>query len=141
MGCIYIVCIAIIIGAGTYTLSSRVVPHDVRRRGLAQENPCPGDTVEFTCTRSESSAAIVRWIADETPLYTFLIPDDLTTSPYPSHMPGFTGALINETTLTLSINLTATVSVTVVNGTRVVCGNAGRNVSQILSIIGNQRSQ
>ena len=117
-------------------MSSRVVPHDVRRQGLAQEDPCPGDTVEFTCTRSESSAAIVRWSAGETPLYTFLIPGDLTRGPYRSHMPGLRGSLINETTLMLSINLTASVSVA--NGTRVVCGDVERNVSQPLSIIGNQ---
>ena len=114
----------------------RVIPHDVRRQYLNQENPCPEDIVELTCIRSESSPAAVRWTADETRLYTFGIPSDIgTPSANQSSRIGLIGVIINETTLTLLAHLK---NAPFVNNTRLTCGEIGGNSSSplILSIFG-----
>ena len=126
------------IGTGTYTLTSRVIPHEVRRQGLNQEDPCPGDMVEFTCTRSESSNAAVAWTADGEPLYDFVIPRDIGTSrANQSSLPGITGILINETTLKLFVDL-ATLN-SGINGSGIACEDVvSRSLSEIktMQVIG-----
>ena len=128
------------VGAGTYSISSRVIPHEVRRQTLGQENPCPGDMVEFTCIRSESTQAIVRWTADGNVLYAFFIPDYIGTSNANlSNIPGFIGILINSTLFTLLVDLNTS---NTVNGSQVACdevdGNSSKSIS--LSIIGKPHS-
>ena len=76
----------------------------------------------FTCIRSDSSEAAVRWTADGAPLYTFGIPSDIGT-PRASQNAGFAGiiaVLIDATTFTLSVDLAT--SVNIINGTQVACG-------------------
>ena len=124
------------VGASTYNLSSKVIPIEVRRQGLGQENPCPGDAIELTCIRSESSPAAVRWIANGTTLYTFGIPSDIGTQlANQSSRVGLIGVIINETTLTLLADLK---NAPFVNNTRLTCGEIGGNSSPpiILSIFG-----
>ena len=118
--------------AATFTITSQVIPQEVRRQGLNQENPCTEDMVEFTCTRSESLGDM-RWSANGETLYTFLIPDDInTTNARRSSILGVTGVIINETVLTLLVDLS--ISTKIVNGSEVECG--GRNsASQSASVI------
>ena len=111
-------------GVGTYMVTSRVIPHEVRRQGFVQENPCPGDMVEFTCTRSESSPAAVRWTVDGVVLYTYFIPSDINTaSANQSSIPGLIGVLVNETKLTLIVDLNT--SIRIINNTGIACGEIG----------------
>ena len=105
---------------------------------VVQEDPCPGDMVEFTCTRSESSNAVVEWTADREPLYDFVIPRDIGTSrANQSSLPGITGILINETKLKLFVDLATSNSV--INGSGIACGNSISGASSqrvTLQIIG-----
>ena len=103
-------------------MTSRVIPHELRRQSLIQENPCPGDMVEFTCTRSESSPAAVRWNADGVPLYTYFIPQDINNANQ-SNIPGLIGVLVNETKLTLLVDLNT--STRIINNTGITCGEIG----------------
>ena len=123
--CNYINCSSInvhFLGAGTYTVSSRVFPSEVIRQGIGQDNPCPGDRVVFTCTRSESSPTAVRWTANGTPLYTFGIPSDLGTprANQDAGFPGLVGTLVDATMFTLLVDLT--LATDIINGTAVACG-------------------
>ena len=138
---IYDLTTSTLLGDGIYSLSLRVMPCGVRLQHISQENPCPGDLVELTCIRSESSPAAVRWTADGEPLYTFGIPMDIgTPNANHSHIVGLIGVIINETTLTLMADLK---NATFMNGTKVICGDIIRgNSSQpiIFSIIGKHLS-
>ena len=114
-------------------MTSRVIPHEVRRQGLDQENPCPGDMVEFTCTRSEASPAAVRWTADEMPLYTHFIPQDINSANQ-SSIPGLIGVLVNETKLTLLVDLNT--STRIINNTGITCGEVLRDItSQTINLM------
>ena len=114
-------------------MTSRVIPHEVRRQGLDQENPCPGDMVEFTCTRSESSPATVRWNTDGVVLYAFFIPEDINTAnANQSSIPGLIGVLVNETKLTLLVDLNSSTRIT--NNTGITCGERGIT-SQTINLI------
>ena len=115
-----------------------MIPHEVKRQGLNQENPCPGDMVEFICTRSESSVTSVRWIADESILYSFSIPRDIgTTNANQSSVTGITGVIMNNTTLKLLVDLT--LSTRIINSSEIKCEDAISGVSSqsiMLHIIG-----
>ena len=119
--------------AATFTITSQVIPQEARRQGLNQENPCTEDMVQFTCTRSESLGDM-RWSANGETLYTFLIPDDInTTNARRSSILGVTGVIINETTLTLLVDLS--ISTKIVNGSEVECGRRRSSASQSASVI------
>ena len=131
-----------IVGAGTYTVSSRVFPSETKRQGISQNNPCPGDTVVFTCTRSEGSPAVVRWTANGIPLYTFGIPSDIGTprASQNAGFPGLVGTLVDSDMLTLLVDLS--ISSDVVNGTAIACGEVTTGItgpSFILLIIGKKK--
>ena len=83
----------------------------------------------FTCTRSESSPAAVRWTANGTPLYTFGIPSDLGTprASQDAGFPGLVGVLIDATTFSLSVDLVTAVDI--INGTQVGCGEVVNDIS------------
>ena len=112
-----------------------MIPHEVRRQGLNQGKPCPGDMVEFTCTRSESSAATIRWTVDGVALYTFGIPDDIASAnANQSTILGLTAIILNATTLKLLVDLSTTITSGITNSTGVVCGEIGGNSSQTLAL-------
>ena len=124
-----------------YSISSQVIPHEVRRQGLNQENPCPGDKVEFTCTRSETTPVGIRWIANEIPLYAFGIPVDIggPNANQSQGFPGISAILVNNTTVKLFVDLNC--SSIVGNGTtlRVTCESipgSQSSANQTLTIIG-----
>ena len=129
-------------GAGTYTVSSRVIPAEAKRQGLGQESPCPGDRVVFSCVRNDSSGAAVRWTANGTPLYTFGIPVDIgTPAATQTGFVGLIGTLVNSTLFTLTVDLTT--STMIQNGTGVACGEVvtGTNSQTLnLFIIGKTQS-
>ena len=110
-----------------------MISHEARHRGLQQENICPGDVVEFTCKRSESSPSTVRWFADGVSIYTFVIPHDIG-SPDANQTSNFgiIGVLVNQTTLTLRVNSNSANAIT--NGTLVACGERGGSTSQSISV-------
>ena len=110
-----------------------MIPSETRRQGLAQENPCPGDTVLFTCTVS-SSTETVRWSLDGTQLYTFLNPAEINRTESSN---GLTGSLVNATTITLLVDLSATLDAEVTNGTVIGCEEVGgTTTTETLTIIG-----
>ena len=116
-------------------MSSKIIPAEAKRQGLGQINPCPGDRVVFTCTRSEPSPAAVRWLANDLALYTFDIPNDIggPRANQNTGFPGLIGTLVNETMFTLTADLTTTVNI--INGTSVVCGELVTNIkSQPLNL-------
>ena len=119
------------VGAGSYTISSRVFTSEAKRQGIRQDNPCPGDRVVFTCIRNETSEEriAVRWTANGTPLYTFGIPTDIGTprANQDAGFPGLIGVLIDARTFTLSVDLST--SVDIINGTQVGCGEVLNDVS------------
>ena len=127
-------------GAGTYTVSSRVIPAEAKRQGLGQQYPCPGDRIVFTCLRNDSSDAAVRWTANGIPLYTFGIPRDIgTPAATQTGFPGLIGTLVNQTVFTLTVDLTT--SMNIQNGTGVACGEVVSGTTSgtmNLFIIGNQ---
>ena len=128
-------------GAGTYTVSSEVIPAEAKRKGLGQQSPCPGDVIVFTCLRSEPSQAAVRWTADGLALYTFGIPIDIGT-PNANQNSGFSGViarLVNRTVITLTVDLSN--STVIKNNTRIACGEVvNGNSSEIFNVfvIGNK---
>ena len=82
-----------------------MIPHEVRPQGHGQENPCPGDTVEFTCTRSESTPVTVRWTTNGGLLYTFVIPEYFESSDAnQSNRPGLISTLVNSAMFTLLVD-------------------------------------
>ena len=121
----------VIIGAGSYTILSRVFTSEAKRQGILQDNPCPGDRVVFTCIRNETSEdrIAVRWTANGTPLYTFGIPNDIGTprANQDAGFPGLIGVLIDARTFTLSVDLST--SVDIINGTQVACGEVLNDIS------------
>ena len=130
MICIPIIFLGII-GAGSYTILSRVFTSEAKRQGIRQDNPCPGDRVVFTCIRNETSEKriAVRWTANGTPLYTFGIPNDISTprANQDAGFPGLIGVLIDARTFTLSVDLST--SVDIINGTQVACGEVLNDIS------------
>ena len=101
-----------------------MISHEARRQGLQQENPCPGDVVVFTCTRSETSPGTVSWYRDGLVTYTFIIPGQVNTAnAVQTSIPGLTGVLVSETISTLQVDLNTTNIIT--NGTQVSCGEIG----------------
>ena len=116
--------INVVMGVGTYTVSSIVIPAEAKRQGIRQDNPCPGDVIEFTCTCNESSPAAVRWSADGIALYTFGIPADLGTPKaiQNASFPGLIGTLVDAATFMLIYTADLVTSADIVNGTQVTCG-------------------
>ena len=104
-------------------------PGEAKRQGIPLDNPCPGDRIVFTCSRSDPSEAAVRWTADGIPLYTFGIPSDIGTPRASQNVgfPGIIGVLLDATTFTLSVDLAT--SVHIVNGTQVACGEVLNDIS------------
>ena len=114
------------------TLSSRVISQKARWNGL--QDPCPGDSVKFTCALNNSLSSALRWTTDGISLYTFLIPGDIGS--VQSGIPGVVGTLTNATFSTLLINLADS---DIQNGTEVGCTDSGGSTSSqtiILKIIG-----
>lgn len=117
-------------------LSSRVIPSESRRQGIVQVNPCPGDTVEFSCTLNDTSAAVVRWTADGIIPYSFVSFIDVGRTL--TSIPGLTASFVNTTTLILLVNLKESAP-NVVNGTEVSCAEISGvrlNATEVLKIIG-----
>ena len=116
---------------------------------LGQINPCPKDRAVFsvfTCARSESFPAAVRWLANDVALYTFDIPNDIggPRANQSAGGPGLIATLVNETMFTLMADLTTTVDI--INGTsiNIVCGELVTNIkSQPLNlfVIGKKKKK
>lgn len=128
--CIYVLVVIDCVYVGAASVSLMVLPSESRRQGLAQEDPCPGDTVVFTCTLNGSMVTGMRWLGNERTLYSFFIPSDVGQNM--TNLPGLVTVLLNETTSTLSVSLNDSVMVT--SGTRVACrGNTETLISPSIS--------
>ena len=98
-------------------LSSEVIPTESRRQGLAQDNPCPGDLVKFTCILNNTSAVTVRWTANGMIQYTLSPATDVGIQR--SSVTGLNATFTNTTTSTLIVDLSKSIVIT--NGTEVGC--------------------
>ena len=75
----------------------------------------------------------MRWTANESPLYTFVIPNYIgSINANQSNIPGLTGTLVNATTFKLLVVLNT--SMVIVNGSKVACDEAGGNRSRSINI-------
>lgn len=119
--------------SGAISISTRVIPANAIRQSLSQIDPCPGDMVEFNCTLRDSSSSSLRWTANGSTLYTFLIPGDIS-SPVQSNIPGYSGSLINERTSTLLATLSEIHGI--INGTNIGCTSGAISANLTLNLIG-----
>ena len=110
-----------------------MIPTEARRQNLNQENPCSGDMIVFTCTLNDTTG--LRWSGNGIILYTYFIPVDIGRDQ--TGIPGLISSLVNNTTSTLSVNLSDTTSI--INGTEVGCSDGGStNLIETMIIIGNK---
>ena len=95
--------------------------------------------MDYTCSINGSTSSTVRWSANETTLYTFVVPGDVGRVQIA--VIGVIGTVVNTTTLSLSVNLGGVDPNIFTNGTEISCvevSGGTLNVAEALTVIGNE---